>query len=268
MFLWPGGVGMRGMWRERISYAWRWLATVWSFALFGLGSLVLALAMFLAQCVSSDTGRTQAMAQRLICRTFRGFVWLLCRLKVIHLRVEGLVEIQQERGCILAANHPTLLDYVLIASLLPRCNCVVKSALWRNAFVRGVVSSAGYIPNSDGASVVSQVRESLDDGNVLVVFPEGSRTVPGCPMKLQRGVANIAVRGPFPVRLVHIHCDPLTLTKGAPWYKIPSRRPCFEIRVGRRVDVCSYMDAVAPSAAARRLTRELTDLLSEGGSNI
>ncbi len=49
----------------------------------------------------------------------------------------------------MVANHPTLIDYVILASVMPETDCLVKSALLRNPFVSGVIRSADYLINSE-----------------------------------------------------------------------------------------------------------------------
>ncbi len=55
--------------------------------------------------------------------------------------------LREDRNCIIVANHPSLIDYVLIASQLPQCDCLVKAAIWENPFMKRIVKAAGYIPN-------------------------------------------------------------------------------------------------------------------------
>jgi hypothetical protein len=92
------------------------------------------------------------------------------------------------------ANHPTLIDVVFLISLLPNADCVVKRVAC-NPFMRGPVRAAGYISNDDGAGLVDDCIAAVRAGGSLVIFPEGTRSVPGQPPRLQRGAANIAVRG-------------------------------------------------------------------------
>ena len=130
----------------------------------------------------------------------------------------------QRNGLLILANHPTLIDVVLLVSLLPNADCVVKHAVARNPFMRGPVRAAGYVANSDGAGLVDDCIAAVHAGGNLVIFPEGTRTEPGQPLRLQRGAANIAVRGRLDITPVRITCTPLTLTKGQKWYRVPSRR--------------------------------------------
>ena len=168
-------------------------------------------------------------------------------------------------GLLVLANHPTLIDVVFLMSLLPGADCVVKSALARNPFTRGPVRAAGYVCNDDGVALVDDCIEAVRRGGNLLIFPEGTRTRRGEPLKLQRGAANIAVRGCLDVTPVRLSCTPMTLGKGEKWYRVPVRRFHFVVDVQPDLEVSSFIGAGQGEAvAARRLTDYLTHFLAAG----
>ena len=83
------------------------------------------------------------------------------------------------------------------------------------------------------------------------------------PLRLQRGAANIAVRGGLDITPVRITCTPLTLTKGQKWYRVPSRRFHVQLEVGEDLPIAPFLNETgdAPrgdALAARRVTDHLT----------
>ncbi|MCD2476569.1 1-acyl-sn-glycerol-3-phosphate acyltransferase, partial [Staphylococcus aureus] len=78
--------------------------------------------------------------------------------------------------------------------------------------------AASYICNDSGVGVIDDCIASLRAGNNLIIFPEGTRTTPGRPVQLQRGAANIAIRGRCDMTPVHIRCSPPALSKELPWW--------------------------------------------------
>jgi 1-acyl-sn-glycerol-3-phosphate acyltransferase len=75
---------------------------------------------------------------------------------------------------------------------------------------------------------------------------------------LQRGAANIAIRGVLPITPVIIKCDPPTLSKGEKWYRIPSRRFHVSIEVREDLPVDSFVQGTTEAIASRRLTEFLS----------
>jgi 1-acyl-sn-glycerol-3-phosphate acyltransferase len=242
---------------------WRLIATAVSFALFGLGGLVLAVAVFpLINLLMRDRERRAAFAQGAVHAVWRLYVRIMATLGVLSYEVHGGALLRRARGTLVIANHPSLLDIVFIMSLMERSQCVVKAGVWRNPFMRGVVVAANYIPNTgDPEKLLDDCVAALKAGNNLVIFPEGSRTPAGGKRKYQRGFAYIALRSQAPLRLVTVTCTPPTLRKGESWYTIPARRPHWEIRVHELIDVEG--DTTASPIAVRRLCAHVERRIEE-----
>ena len=145
---------------------------------------------------------------------------------------------------------------MLLVSQMPEVDCIVKRGLWRNPFLRWPVSWAGYLPNAEGEELIEECAATLRRGHSLLVFPEGTRTVPGKPMRMQRGAAHIALAADAEILPVTITCDPPTLFKGNPWYRVPARRFHMHVVVGEPVAAREFVrDNEAPVRTARRLTQ-------------
>ena len=250
--------------RHTLDYGWRLFGTGFSFACFGLGGVLLSLTLFpLIRLVSHDRDSTRRRIQRAMHYTFRLFVWEMKTLGVISYEVSGIERIAP-RGQLIVANHPSLIDVVLLIALLPEVDCIVKQALWRNPFLRWPVAWADYIPNNGSAEeLIESAAANLRAGRSLIVFPEGTRSVPGQPLNMQRGAARIALAAGAEVLPVTIICNPSTLTKAEPWYRIPPRRGHWQLRIGEPLPASDYGAAGAQSAlAARRLTQHFVDYFS------
>jgi 1-acyl-sn-glycerol-3-phosphate acyltransferase len=243
---------------RQLNHAWRVVATGISFASFGLGGVVLWLVVFPALALFvRDPVRRGRLAREVIRVTFASFVGLMHRLGVLTYEIHGAERLQR-RGLLVLANHPTLIDVVFLVSLIPDADCVVKSRLARNPFTRGPIRATGYICNDSGAGLVQDCIESLRSGKNLVIFPEGTRTRKDEALPLQRGAANIAVRGVVDITPVRIKCTPPTLGKGEKWYRVPSRRFHMSLDVGDDLPVAPFLEGVPEAVAARHLTDYLT----------
>ena len=241
-----------------INHCWRVFATGLVFVLFGLGALLISLTMFPVLRLST---RNPEVARRRIQHgmqhTFRTYMEIMRLLGILTYEAHG-VERLREPGRLIVANHPTLLDVVLLVSLIPEVDCIVKRGLWRNPFLRWPVIWASYIPNSEGEELIEGCAATLQRGHSLLVFPEGTRTAPGRPMHMQRGAAHIALAANVEILPVTVTCDPPTLFKGNPWYRVPSRRFHMKVVVGEPVAASSFrQDGELPARAARRLTHWL-----------
>lgn len=256
-------------WPARINHAWRVLGTGISFAVFGIGGLLLGGLLFPLLLLVRDPRRRQCTARRLVQFSFASHVALMHRLGLLTYEIRGRERLQRE-GLLILANHPTLIDVVLLISLLPNADCVVKPAVARNPFMRGPVRAAGYISNDDGVGLIDDCVAAVQAGGNLVIFPEGTRTVLGQPLRLQRGAANIAVRGRLDITPVRITCSPSTLTKGQKWYCVPSRRFHVQLEVGEDIQIDPFLTGAGDrpkvdALAARRVTDHLAHYFDVAG---
>ena len=249
----------------RFKFYWRLVMTAVSFTLFSLGGLLLSLIWFnLLLLIQRDTRRRRQLARRSISLSFRCFLRFCRRVGVYDYRIEGAEILQQDKGCLIVANHPSLIDYVMIASVLPDMDCLVKAELRHNIFFRGVIRAADYLVNSEAETLLPESQQRLANGDSILIFPEGTRTRYGEPLKLQRGAANIAVRAGCDLRVIHITCTQRMLDKQSRWYQIPPVKPLFTVQVKSRIASQSFSepDEDAQPLAARRLTRYLHQALT------
>ncbi|MBK2124793.1 lysophospholipid acyltransferase family protein [Fangia hongkongensis] len=254
----------------KLNYVWRVVATGVCFISFFLGSIVLAYFVMLPilWCVKKlkDKEHSQKTAQWMISGAFSVFVKLMQILGLAKFEFIGFEKLQQDQGCLFIANHPTLIDYVVITSRLSACDNIVKSAMWERKFIRHIISQAGYIPNIEPEKTFKCIERTLAKGNNLLMFPEGTRSTPKSPIQIKRGAAQIAIRTGAPIRLIHIVCKPSTLAKNDKWYTIPTTKPVFSVIVGDKLiskDILNDTKEL-PSLAARKLTVILQKHIDKG----
>lgn len=251
-------------WRARLDWLWRVLGTGHCFAfLFGGGFILAISALPLTRLLGRTADEKNMRARRLIHHVFRFYLWQMQALGLMTLEIRGREHLTQAGGKLVIANHPSLLDVVILISLMPDCDCVVKGAL-RRSLVSGVIRATGYTDNRDGDTMIHRCRNSLAAGYPLIVFPEGTRSTPGTGLVFQRGAANIAIRCHADLLPVLIRCHPPTLLKGDPWYRIPARRPAFVVDILPPLARHTLIDPeAAPSLATRQLNRHLLAFYQE-----
>ncbi|MBT0963227.1 lysophospholipid acyltransferase family protein [Denitromonas iodatirespirans] len=245
---------------RKLNYLWRLLMTGLAFSLFSIGGLAITLFAYpVIRLMPGGPARRRQRMQWVIHKMFGVFVGFMCTVGIMRLHLNNAEALANARGVLVLANHPTLIDVVVMISLMPRSDCVVKAALWNSPFLGGVVRAAGYISNAKSSEeLVEACVGALRQGGALVIFPEGTRTRPGEPLRFLRGAAHIALGCEQPILPVVLRCDPPTLSKGRPWYDIPPRR--FEYRLDVKSPL-SARDLIEPdlpdTLAVRRLTGAL-----------
>jgi 1-acyl-sn-glycerol-3-phosphate acyltransferase len=248
----------------KLDRAWRKLATGYCFVFFGVCAVILSATLFpLLRIISRDaeTGRVRIQgAMRFVMAFFIGMMRIV---GVISYELHGLERLNlvgRERGMLIVANHPSLIDVVFLVSLMREVDCIVKEALWRNPFLRWPVLWAGYIPNRSAEELVESCAKNLHAGRSLLVFPEGTRTVPGKSLTMRRGAAQIALASRADLLPITISCEPLMLAKTQMWHEAPHGAGHFIISVGEPIPADVYAPPGVPhSLAARAITRRLEE---------
>ena len=241
---------------RRDFFYWRFLVTGFSFLLFPIGAVVVGVVLLpLVRLFPASAERRRARARAIMRGGLRLFIAIMSGLGGMTYEFRG-VERLGRPGQMIVANHPSLIDVVFLLGFSPAPGCVVKAGLWRNPLTYWAVTLAEYIRNDSPATMIEAAARSLREGQHLIMFPEGTRTVPNAPFVFHRGAANIAVRAAKVVTPVYIRCEPTTLTKSERWYRIPARRPRFTLIVGDDLDPQAYRNRPAPVAS-----RQFNDFL-------
>jgi len=225
---------------------------------FGAGAFVAAL--FVLPFTRWLPGDRQPRAQWIVHLTCRLWVRFAVILGLFRVRWNGVETLRARTPFVVIANHPTLIDIVLLIACMPQADCVVKRAAWRNPLLRWVVSGAGYIRNDGGSALIETCVDRLRRGRRLVLFPEGTRSPARRLGPFHRGTAHVALRSGVPLLPVVITCDPPTLLKGQRWYHVPDRTVQFTVQVDRPLWPMEMTAGITEAIAARRLTAEMREL--------
>ena len=128
-----------------LEFAWRLAATGAAFAFIFAGGGLLAVTVL--PVLALLPGHSRARTQRLIYLAFRFYIGMLQILGLLRLDLEGAEKLRAPGGRLIVANHPSLLDVVLLMARIPKAQCVVKHELWTHPFLGPLMRRAGYIRN-------------------------------------------------------------------------------------------------------------------------
>lgn len=170
------------------------------------------------------------------------------------LRTYGRGNVPAAGGVLLVANHQSYLDPMVIAVQLRRpVSFMARSGLFSNPMFSWLIRNLHAFPVRQGQGDVGAVKEAihrLQEGCVLNIYPEGSRTETGQLGPMERGVALVIRRAGVPVVPVAIDGSFQAWPKGRALF-----RP-YPIRVlyGPPMDLsrCSAQDILSRIDAALR----------------
>ncbi len=123
----------------------------------------------------------------------------------IYFRMQriGRPHIPRHGPVIIAANHRSFLDPFVIGTMAPRpMYYVAKKELFQRRWQAWILNALGAFPVDRGASdeeMMETARQILARGDIVLIFPEGTRTRPGALGKPKRGVGRLALETGAPV---------------------------------------------------------------------
>ena len=163
-----------------------------AYLIFGIGSIVIGLIVLpIERLLIHPKEKFKKIGRYTISYAHKLFVLLCEKIKMIEIK-KPTPDFSDLKGVIIAPTHPTLFDVVILFSLIPGADCIVRGALTRT--VTGFIVRALYIVNSENFEELKEdCRKSLENGNNLIIFPEGTRTRRGTPITLKRGIAYISL---------------------------------------------------------------------------
>jgi 1-acyl-sn-glycerol-3-phosphate acyltransferase len=215
--------------------AYHFIAYYGSLALFGAAGFGFNVVCWVSEAAKASE-RRERFFQRAIQREFSAFIQWLVFLRLLRIEYRGCETIAAP-GRVIVANHPSLLDAVLVIARVPAAVCIFKPALRRNPVLGQAALRAGYIPSDCGLDLVRSATAKITAGATLVVFPEGTRTPPGGELGAFRpGFALIARLAHAPLQLVRISCAGELLTKERACWKLPQLPARVVVETGPCLD--------------------------------
>ena len=150
-----------------------------------------------------------------------------------RLRIEGLENIPRQGAVLIVGNHVGTVDPVLLGINIPRRDVyyMAKSELFRTRFLGWLFRRNHTFPvvrDSPDRTALRTALQHLDDGHVLLVYPEGTRSRDGRLHHAHAGAGFIARRSGAPIVPVASWGSENVLPRGA---RIP-RRADVRQRIG------------------------------------
>ena len=241
---------------------------IFAMTVFGVGAVILAVFVFpfirLFTLHRKDFG---VVARAYVSHTFRVFLGFLNILHVSIRKVENEDDYRNIHSKIIIANHPSLLDFVYIMSLVPNSTCIVRGGLTKTP-LRGVIKQA-YITNTTTfEDMCLECKKLTDMGCNVIIFPEGTRTPRHGKNNYKKGAARIALYCGCDVQPIFIGgSDKYGLGKHDPLWSYNHVEPyLYDFKKLPVISIDEYKDLSEP-IAAKRLTDKMEQVLKSAGDD-
>ena len=185
---------------------------------------------------------------------------------VLRTKVTGKNNLSKNSACIIVANHVNLLDSPLLGVKLGRrVYFMAKEELWHNKVIGWLADQFGAFPVTKGIlnkRAGRRAAELLENGQALIIYPEGTRSPDGKLGSAFPGAALLSIKQNVPIVPVGITGTRQLVGK---WWFL--RRPKVAFNIGEPFMLTCSEEKIT-RAEAQKLTQEImlhiADLLPEG----
>ena len=167
------------------------------------------------------------------------------------------------QGKVIVANHPSILDFVYIMSLVPNSTCIVRGGLTKTPLA-GVIKQA-YITNTTNFDdVCVECKRLVKKGCDVIIFPEGTRTPRHGRNSYKKGAARIALFCNCNVQPIFIGgSDKYGLGKHDKlWSTNPVEQYLYDFKLLPEIDIQEFKSLSEPIAAKHLTEKMETNILA------
>ncbi len=177
------------------------------------------LILFIVATVAIPNGK------QLATKLYKLFGWMGLKMVGINLTVSGLEKIDKNKSYVVVGNHPSTLDiFTHIYGLPISIRFLTKSELFRIPIFSRVLKILG-LPRIDRDStsldlnkINDSIQSVINDGNSIMVFPEGKRSNQKKLLPFKKGAAHIAKDFNLPILPIVSHNAHNLMIKGKVWF--------------------------------------------------
>ncbi len=251
---------------------WRLLVLPMSYPIFVVGSLIMLALVPVSLLRHRSTGDRTRWLRHALHRGAKLWVNFNQKLGILQLAVDDKRQSDDNQPAagqplIVIANHPSLIDVLLITATVPNLCCVLKGTLHYNPLFTLLIRHLDYLPNSNPEQMLAEGTRRLEAGERLLIFPEGTRTAPSgsaesgahSGLLFRFGAAELALRSGAATLPITIHCNSSYLGKGHPWYQWPADSLRYRLEIGPTLLPCERLPLGANGVVRRKARRALNE---------
>lgn len=181
-------------------------------------------------------------------------------------RVVGLKNIPTSGPAMIAPNHISFFDSVVLIGVLPRRISFVGKAEYLDSWkTRYLLPAVGMIPIERGSgkqslAALDTAADLLERDELFGIFPEGTRSRDGLLHKGRAGIARLALRTGAPIIPVGLRGTDRIQPPGA---SVPRPFVRCEVHIGKPIDVTRFAGRALGAATYRTLTDEVMYEISQ-----
>jgi len=188
-------------------------------------------------------------------------------------KVEGVENIPKDKAFIVASNHTSYFDDMLLPSIImtkidKQIHALVNSYYWKNPITGFFLSLweciPAYVENEEGAKKknrksIQKAVSYLKNNEIMMILPEGRRSRDGRLQKGYTGIAKIALKAKVPV----LPCGAIGVNNILPKGKFFPRFARCEVKIGKPMHFDKYYGKKLNNKILEEVTRSIMEEIAK-----
>ena len=189
------------------------LRTLFTYTFFVSGALILTVIGLVFKLIPFGKKHLRLFYHTML----RAVTWFLIYVEPnVKKRIIGLSDKTYSHVSVIIANHTSFLDILLAIMMNPKVVLLTNQWVWNSPVFGGVARLADFYPVMDGADdSIGRLKDRVDEGYSVVVFPEGTRSEDGKIKRFHKGAFFMAEELNIPIQPLLIHGASDVIPKGS-----------------------------------------------------
>ena len=222
--------------------------------IFALGALCIGLFIIPISAIFLKDVSHRKFCANVIHKAWK--IFTIVMQKFGSIKVETIGEYENIKGKVIVANHPSLIDIVLLIGLIPNSLCLAKKELLKNPVMYKIVKCLYIINDIDLDEFKEETKNALNNDFNIIIFPTGTRTLPNEEIKLHKGAAQIAINANVDIIPITIDTDYSVLRKNHFPLDCGSKTSLFKITRKNDIKITEFKEKETSEIKLRKLISE------------
>lgn len=222
--------------------------------IFALGALCIGLFIIPISAIFLKDVSHRKFCANVIHKAWKIFTIVMQKFGSIKVEING--NFTDIKGKVIVANHPSLIDIVLLIGLIPNSLCLAKKELLKNPVMYKIVKCLYIINDIDLDEFKEETKNALNNDFNIIIFPTGTRTLPNEEIKLHKGAAQIAINANVDIIPITIDTDYSVLRKNHFPLDCGSKTSLFKITRKNDIKITEFTSKELSEIKLRKLISE------------
>ncbi len=179
------------------------LLTIVAFTIFVTGSLLLNICLLLVLILPVNLKSKKLIVHYCMMYSCRGLVYLLLPIRKKRINISGE---NLKKPSIIISNHQSHIDLILLLALNPKMVVLTTNWVWNSPFYGYVIRFIDfYNVNEGNEAIIIKLKQKINDGYSVLVFPEGSRSEDQTITRFHKGAFYLAKQLNLDIVPIMIH---------------------------------------------------------------